>query len=142
MDKNLIATASITTRAPRARAWQALVDPDAIRQYMFGTHAVSDWQEGSPIVWQGEWQGNTYQDKGVILQLAPGCRLQYSHFSPLSGMPDLPENYHTVTIELADAGDQTRITLTQDHNTSDEEVEHSAGNWTMMLASLKEFLEK
>jgi uncharacterized protein YndB with AHSA1/START domain len=142
MNKNLIATAAITTHTPRAKVWDALVNPAAIRQYMFGTSAVSDWQEGSPIVWKGEWQGATYEDKGVILQLKPGRTLQYSHFSPLSGVPDLPENYHTVTIELADEGDQTRITLAQDHNATEEEVEHSASNWAMMLSSLKTFLEQ
>jgi hypothetical protein len=66
---------------------------------MFGT----DWKEGSPIVWQGEWQGKAYQDKGTILKIDQERVLQYSHFSPLSGQPDVPESYHTVTIELSGA---------------------------------------
>ena len=65
----------------------ALVDPAAIKQYMFGTTVESDWREGSSIVWKGEWQGRAYEDKGVILRLEPGRLLQYSHFSPLSGAP-------------------------------------------------------
>jgi len=60
---------------------------------MFGTNAVSDWKEGSPIVWKGEWMGKKYEDRGVILKLEPGNMIQYSHFSPLTGQPDLPENY-------------------------------------------------
>src|SRR5919199_1123323 len=96
MNRNLVARASITIDAPRAQVWSALVNPEAIKQYMFGTNVVSDWREGSPIVWKGEWQGKSYEDKGVILELKPGRTLQYSHFSPLSGAPDRPENYHTV----------------------------------------------
>jgi uncharacterized protein YndB with AHSA1/START domain len=141
MSKNLIAKASLTIQAPADKVWNALVDPQAIRQYMFGANAVSDWREWSPIIWKGEWQGKPYEDKGVILQLRPGWMLQYSHFSPLSGLPETAENYHTVTIELAEEGDRVRVSLSQDHNATEEEVEQSRQNWEMMLTSLKKFLE-
>jgi uncharacterized protein YndB with AHSA1/START domain len=142
MNKNLIARTSITINAPRGKTWNALVNPDAIQQYMFGTNVVSDWHEGSPIVWKGEWQGKSYEDKGVILQFKPERTLQYSHFSPLSGLPDKPESYHIVTIELSDEVDQTRVSLTQDNNPTEEEREHSEKNWEMMLVALKKFLEQ
>lgn len=90
-----VAHATTTIHAPVARVWDALVNPALIKQYMFGTNVSSDWKEGSPIVWKGEWQGKSYEDKGVILRLQPERLLQYSHFSPLSGLPEMPENYHT-----------------------------------------------
>ncbi len=142
MDKNLIARASVTVNAPSAKVWDALVNPQAIKQYMFGTNIVTDWQEGSPILWKGEWQGKPYKDKGVILQFKPGRTIQYSHFSPLSGVPDRPENYHTVTIELSPEGKQTRVSLSQDNNATEEERAHSEKNWEMMLAALKKYLEQ
>jgi uncharacterized protein YndB with AHSA1/START domain len=142
MDKNLIAKASATINAPSEKVWDALVNPDATVQYMFGTNVVSDWREGSPIIWQGEWQGRAYEDKGVILQLKPGRTLQYSHFSPLSGLPDKPESYHTVTIELSDEGDQTRVSLAQDNNPSEQAREHSEKNWQDMLTALKSYMEQ
>lgn len=142
MAKNLIARASISINAPSGKVWNALVNPEAIKQYMFGTNVVSDWHKGSPIVWKGEWQGKAYEDKGVILQLKPGRTIQYSHFSPLSGLPDRPENYHTVTIELSVDGNQTRVSLAQDNNATEEERAHSEKNWEMMLAALKKFLEQ
>jgi uncharacterized protein YndB with AHSA1/START domain len=141
MHENLIARASIVISAPVAKVWDALVKPAAIKQYMFGTTVVSDWREGSPIVWKGEWQGQLYEDKGVILQLRPGRTLQYSHFSPLSGDPDIPENYHTVTIDLSADGQHSRVSLAQDKNGSEEEREHSEKNWGMMLAALKRYVE-
>jgi len=142
MDKNLIAKASITINAPRAKVWDAFVNPAVIKQYMFGTNVVSDWKVGSPIVWKGEWQGKSYEDKGVILQFKPAQTVQYSHFSPLAGLPDKPDNYHTVTVEMSGEGTLTQVTLTQDKNSSEEERQHSEENWTMMLASVKKLLEE
>ena len=142
MDRNNIAKASISINASNEKVWKALVDPKAIKQYMFGTNVVSDWQEGSSIVWKGEWQGKSYEDKGKILQLKPGRTLQYSHFSPLSGQPDRPEIYHTVTIELSGNGNQTDVTLTQDHNATEAERAESEKNWKMMLTELKKYLEQ
>ena len=141
MNKNLIAKTSVTIHAPNAKVWNALVNPEAIQQYMFGTNAVSDWNEGIPIIWKGEWQGKAYEDKGVILQFKPGRTLQYSHFSPLSGFPDKPDNYHVVTIDLSNVGDQTHVSLTQDNNQTEQERDDSGKNWGVMLTALKKFLE-
>jgi uncharacterized protein YndB with AHSA1/START domain len=141
MDKDLIARTSITINAPGEKVWNALVNPEAIKQYFFGSTVVSDWHAGNPIVWKGEWQGKSYEDKGVILQFKPGRTIQYSHFSPLSGLPDIPENYHTVTIELSVRENQTLVSLSQDKNATEDERAQSEQNWGMMLAALKKFVE-
>jgi uncharacterized protein YndB with AHSA1/START domain len=142
MGKNLIAKAEIRINATTERVWNALVTPEAIKQYMFGTNVVSEWEEGSSITWKGEWQGRPYEDKGVILKFQPRRTIQYSHFSPLSGLPDKPENYHTVTIDLSAEGSQTHVSLTQDNNATEEARAHSEKNWGMMLAAMKKFLEQ
>ena len=142
MNRNFIAKAEIGISAPIAKVWDALVNPETIKQYMFGTNVISDWKEGSPIVWKGEWQGKTYEDKGVILRLVPQQIIQYSHFSPLSGLPDVPENYHTVGITLSEKGTQTFLSLSQDNNSTEKSREHSEKNWTMMLEGLKKLLER
>ena len=142
MERNLLAKASVSINAPGRNVWKALVTPQAIKQYMFGTDVESDWREGAPILWKGEWQGKSYEDKGVILRFRPEQTLQYSHFSPMSGLPDKPENYHTVTIDLAAEGPQTRVSLVQDNNPTEDARAHSEKNWGMMLAGLKKFLEQ
>jgi uncharacterized protein YndB with AHSA1/START domain len=136
-----VARSSLTINAASAKVWQALITPAAIKQYMFGTNVTSDWKEGSPIVWKGEWQGKKYEDKGVIRQFKPEQALQYTHFSPLAGLPDRPENYHTVSIQLAPDGQGTRVSLTQDNNPTDEARAHSEKNWVMMLEGLKKYVE-
>src|SRR5215217_1995550 len=123
--RNLVATASTVIDAPRARVWDALVDPVAIKAYMFGTTMTSDWTPGSPVTWKGEWQGRAYEDKGTILRVEPHWVLSYTHFSPLAGAPDVPENYHKVTITLADAEGGTSVMLKQDNNATEQEVQHS-----------------
>ncbi|MFN8475273.1 MAG: SRPBCC family protein [Anaerolineae bacterium] len=142
MDRNLVARASVDIDAPVDSVWRALVDPAAIKHYMFGTDVVSDWREGSPIVWRGEWQGRPYEDKGIITRLQPGREVQYTHYSPLSGAPDVPESYHTITIELSNAGTQTHVTLSQDRNATEDERAHSEQNWQMVLDELKNFVEQ
>lgn len=141
-NNNRIAKASIGINAPSDRVWDALVNPEVIRQYMFGANVTSDWCEGCPIVWRGEWQGKSYEDKGVILEVRPGRMIRYTHFSPLSGLEDKPENYHSVTIEIAAEGSQSRVSLAQDNNASDEARAHSENNWGMMLGALKKLLEQ
>lgn len=141
MPKGEVARASIAINVPISKVWDALVNPEVIKRYMFGASVVSDWREGGSIVWKGEWQGRPYQDKGVILRFTPDRTLQYTHFSPLSGVPDTPENYHTVTVELSTEGNKTRVVLTQDNNPTEPAREHSERNWNTMLAALKKVLE-
>jgi len=137
-----IAKAAVTIDAPAARVWQALVDPDAIRQYMFGTEVVSTWKKGSPITWEGEWEGKHYKDKGVIVDVQRETLLKYTHWSPNGGLPDRPENYHTVVYELAEQGEGTLVSLSQDGNESEEAAEHSQSTWETVLAGLKETVER
>ena len=85
-----------------------------------GTTVTTDWLEGSEIRWKGEWKGRAYEDKGTILAIVPFRRLVYTHFSPLSGQPDVLDSYHTVTIALVPDGQRTEVTLTQDNNSTDE----------------------
>ena len=140
--KSFIAEAQTTIDAPIDKVWDAFINPDTIKKYMFGTTVISDWKEGSKIAWKGEWDGKPYEDKGIILQFKPKTKLQYSHFSPLTGQPDIPENYHTVTIELTDKDKQTIVFLSQDNNTTKQAKEYSEQNWMMMLTGLKKLLEE
>jgi uncharacterized protein YndB with AHSA1/START domain len=140
-NESYIAKASTTIDAPVAKVWDAITNPEIIKQFMFGTDTVSEWKEGTPIIWRGTWEGKPYVDKGVILKIEPERVLQYSHYSAMSGAPDVPENYHTLTYELFSKGDQTLVTLSQDNNASEEEAEHSQKTWNTMLASMKKVVE-
>ena len=135
------AKATITINAPASKVWDALTKPELIKQYLFGTEVTTDWRVGSPIRYKGVWQGKFYEDKGKVLQLEPGKLLVSTFWSSLSGLPDIPENYKTVRYELSSADDGTRLTVTQDNNSSEEEVSHSEQNWKMVLDGIKRLLE-
>jgi uncharacterized protein YndB with AHSA1/START domain len=137
-----IATSTTTINAPTGRVWSVLTDPDAIKEFMFGTEIETDWTVGSPIVWRGLWKGTEYEDKGVVVEFDPGRRLVNTHFSALSGQDDVPGNYHTVTWILEGKAGATRLTLSQDNNASAEDAEHSKGMWDSLVASVKAIAER
>jgi uncharacterized protein YndB with AHSA1/START domain len=136
-----IATAETEIDAPPAKVWVALTDPEQIKQYMFGSQVETDWKRGSPIVWKGEYEGKKYEDKGEILEIEPERRLKVTHFSPLSGQEDRPENYHSLVYELEESRGRTHVSLSQDNNPDEEAADHSRANWERMLAGLKEVVE-
>jgi uncharacterized protein YndB with AHSA1/START domain len=137
----VVATADVDINAPAQKVWTALTDPDTIARYMMGSRVKTDWQPGSTITWSGEYQGRPYEDKGEVVEVEPGRRLVVTHFSPLTGQKDEPGNYHTVRYELDEKGGRTHVSLTQDNNGSQDEAEHSAQNWSMMLNGLKDVVE-
>jgi uncharacterized protein YndB with AHSA1/START domain len=137
-----VATAEIEISASPEQVWTALTDREQIKKFMFGSEVETDWRPGSPIVWKGVFEGKEYADKGEILEVEPGRRLRVTHFSPLSGQPDVPENYHTLAYELEKRGSVTHVSLSQDNNATEEQAEHSAGMWAKMLTDLKENVER
>ena len=141
MTKGYVASASVRIDAPSDIVWDALVNPETIRKYMFGTEVVSEWKEGSSIVWKGIWEGKPYEDKGYIIKKIPLKTLELSHFSPLSGIADIKENYHTLIFNLTSDGTTTTLLLTQDNNPDENAREHSRRNWEMMLQNLKKTVE-
>lgn len=141
MDRALKVEKEVVIVAGPDEVWKALTDKESIKKYFFGTEAISDWQVGSSLIFQGEWEGKTYQDKGTILAAEPGNLLQYNYWSGFSGLEDIPENYSLVTYSLSSDADQTTLTLTQEGFANEEAKSHGEGGWTMVLDNLKKLLE-
>ena len=137
----VMASADVDISAPVEQVWAALTEPEEISKYMFGTSVETDWRPGSRITWSGEWEGKAYQDKGEIVEIEPPRRLKVTHFSPLTGQEDRPENYHTLTYDLTEQGGSTHVALTQDNNADESEAERASETWTTMLGGLKKSVE-
>ena len=137
-----VATSSVAVDASPARVWDVITDPAATKEFMFGAELATDWSVGGPITWTGTWEGKDYRDKGVILEVEPAKKLVYTHFSPLAGQEDKPENYHTLTWTLQDQGSRTLLTLTQDNNPTAEAADHSKGMWDRLVADVKRISER
>jgi uncharacterized protein YndB with AHSA1/START domain len=139
----ITAEATVDIDASPSDVWRSLTDPAMIKQYYLGAEVQTDWQVGSPISFKGEWDGKPYEDKGEILAVEPERKLAYSHFSPMSGKPDVPENYHVVEVTLDESDGKTRVTLRQSNLEGGATDEDRANrddyekNWKQMLEGLK-----
>lgn len=138
---------SILVDASPERVWDALVDPVAIKKYFMGTTVKTDWKVGSPISWSGQWKEKPFSDKGEILEYEDSKVLSYSHWSPLTGADDRPENYHVVTTTLHKTDGGTRVDLTQSNlaggvSAADRDSRaDNEKNWTTVLEGLKVAVE-
>jgi uncharacterized protein YndB with AHSA1/START domain len=132
---------ALTINAPAAEVWKGLTDPEIVKEYFFGTKLESDWKVGSPIVFSGEWDGQRYEDKGTILEIAPGEYVKYSYWSSMSGTEDKPENYANVSYRLTEDNGVTTLDITQDNIKDEAQKEHSEQNWQMIMGGLKKIME-
>src|SRR5215203_4446135 len=123
-----VARAEVEVDAPQEAVWTALTDPATIARWMMGAEVSTDWQVGSPITWRGEMDGTGFEDKGEVLSVDKPNRLSVTHYSPLMGEADEPENYHTIEYELSGGDGPTRVSLTQDGNDSAEQAEQFSAN--------------
>lgn len=132
---------SIEISASKQKLWDGLTNPDIIKQYMFGTETICDWKEGSEIIFQGNYEGKSYKDKGIIQKIIKEKFLQYTYFSSFSGLEDKPENFHLITYELKEHDDKTVLTLKQENIQSQEAQDHADKNWDFILFTIKDIIE-
>ena len=135
----------IQINAPASTVWDALTKPEETRKYMFGCETVSDWKPGSPLLWQGEYEGQQMIFvKGNIVSIEPGRHLAYTVLDPNAMMDDIPENYLTVTYDLAEEGSGTWLTVTQgdyskvaDGERRYDEAYNGGEGWNPILVKIK-----
>jgi uncharacterized protein YndB with AHSA1/START domain len=141
MDNSIVLHKTFQFNAPVAKVWDALTNPEKIKQYLFGTQTITDWKEGSPIIWTGTWEGKEYKDKGTVLKCEKEKVLKYSYWSGFSGTPDVPENYTFLTFELSPKDGGTNLSFMQEGFHSQEGYDHSDANWTMVMDAMKKLVE-
>jgi uncharacterized protein YndB with AHSA1/START domain len=146
----LIVKSEITINAPAVKVWDALTKPEWTKQYMFGCEALSDWQPGSPLIWKGVFNGTEMVAvKGHVVSIDPGRSLVYTVIDPNNpAIPDVPDNYLTVTCLLAEQDGQTRLTVTQgDYSKVAEGGRRykdtvDGGGWDSLLVQIKQLVER
>jgi len=140
----LIRVSEIVHASPTS-VWQTATQKTGLM--FMGADVKTDWQEGHPITFKGEWKGKPFEDKGEVETFDEGKKLAFTHFSATAGKPDRPENYNLVSIELEPKGDQTDVTLVQSihenaEKPSREMIAEFEKNWRMMLGKLKQEAER
>jgi uncharacterized protein YndB with AHSA1/START domain len=132
---------SVDISTPIEAVWEAITTPEVIKRWFFGVDTLTDWKAGSAIVHKGEYQGRPYEDKGTILEVEAPKLLVHTHWSPVSGLPDAPENYERISWELSERPDGTELTIRESNLASEEAMETSEKSWRLVLENLKGLLE-
>ncbi|GGB02912.1 SRPBCC domain-containing protein [Puia dinghuensis] len=149
MNTPLVIKSEITINAPATKVWDALTMSEWTKQYMFGCEALSDWLPGSPLIWKGNFNGvEMVAVKGHVVSIQPPQTLVYTVIDPNNpAIPDLPENYLTVTCQLTEQNGHTHLTVTQgDYRTvadGENRYKHSVdgGGWDPILVQIRQLLE-
>ena len=143
MRNDLIVSKSIEIHADLSKVWVGLTKPEIIKDYLYGTETITDWKIGSEIVFQGEYQGHKYKDKGIVIENILNKQLSYKYWSGFSGVEDKPENYSTITYTLEKIGENsTKFTWTQKGFANEEGYKHSESGMDEFMKKLKEVIEK
>lgn len=143
MRYDLSVSGSVVINADPAKVWDALTNPAKIKEYLFGTETVTDWKVGSEIIFQGEYQGQKYRDKGIIKEFTHEEKISYSYWSGFTGLEDKPENYSLVTYKLEKInGNATNLTWTQKGFADEKGYEHSKNGVNEILQQIKTVAEK
>jgi uncharacterized protein YndB with AHSA1/START domain len=102
MVETFVARVSLTINAPRAKVWNALVDPEKIKQYILASDVV---------------------------RLEHERLLEFDQSRPIfrGSQAVRQSDYHRVTIELSDQGAQTHLSLIEQGNATERELAHSQG---------------
>lgn len=140
MSKGITLKSQFIIKAPLEKVWEALTNPELVKQYFFGTKLETSWKVGDPIFWRGSWEGTAYEDKGTVLEYEPLKHLKYNYWSSFSGSPDSPDNYLDISYQVEDAKGGTLLTIIQEGLKSEEKREHSEQSWKGMMVEMEKML--
>lgn len=135
---------SVEIDAPASRVWQALTLPESMKKWMMPglkLEILTDWQVGSPLLMGGNMNGKDFENRGTVLQYEPEKRLQYSHLSSISRLPDRPESYSILNFALHPTGEWTVLTLTLSNFPNESIYKHLSFYWNVTLEVLKRWIE-
>ncbi len=149
MQEGLFVKNDIIINASAEEVWDALVNPEKTKQYMFGCEALSDWKRGSKLIWKGQWEGKEMVFvTGKVVDFQPCKYLAYTVFDPNGIIADIPENYLTVTYTLIETNGTTHFAITQgDYHTVAEgerryqEAYNKGEGWNPILQQIKKVVE-
>lgn len=149
MNKPLVVKNQIVITASAAKVWDALVNPEQTKKYMFGCETVSNWKKGSELLWKGNYEGKEMIFvKGTIEEINPGKKLIYTTIDPNSSIDDVSENYLHVTYDLKEENGKTLLTVTQgdyskvaDGEKRYTESYNNGEGWNPILVEIKKLVE-
>jgi uncharacterized protein YndB with AHSA1/START domain/DNA-binding transcriptional ArsR family regulator len=131
---------TVYIRAPQARVWDAITNPEFTHRYFFGSRPASGWSPGDRLLWTENGSGRELVD-GKIIECDPPRRLVHTwivkYDDSLTG-----EGPSRVTWELEETEGVTRLTAIHDEFPAQSRVyDNVAGGWPLVLSGLKTLVE-
>ncbi len=126
-------------RTTPAKLWQALTEPEFIRQYWFDMNIESTWKKGAP--WQMRFEDGRLSDAGEILEIDPPRRMVIRWQNEWK--PELKaEGPSRCTIELEPLDHAVKLTITHEIERPDSKlITAVSGGWPLIVSNLKSLLE-
>jgi uncharacterized protein YndB with AHSA1/START domain len=126
-------------RTTPAKLWEALTEPQFIRQYWFNAIVECDWEKGS--LWRMARADGSLTDSGEILEIDPPRRIVIRWQNEWN--PELrAEGPSRCTIELEPVDSAVKLTITHEIDRPDSKlITAVSGAWPYPLSNLKSLLE-
>ena len=135
-------TSRVVIRAAANSVWNALTRPELVKKWQYNSDLTTDWQEGGPIEFRNEWNGQLFLQTGTILEVVAPRLLRYSLFVPRPGLEDRPENRFVMSYRLDERAGSTELTIVQEDPREPADVDETGDANNPVLQALKKLVEK
>lgn len=126
-------------RTTPARLWDALTDPEFIRQYWYGVRVECAWKQGAP--WKMLFPDGGLADAGEILEVEPRRRIVIRWQNEWNAEMKA-EGASRCTFELEPLEDAVKLTITHELDRPESKfIAAVSAGWPYTLANLKSLLE-
>ena len=132
----------ISIHATPVKVWEYLVSPEKVKIWQFGSELITDWKVGNPIRFKSEWNGQTFEQWGTVLEYQKNKKLRYNLFAPRPDLEDIPENYFEMIYQLSEDRGITILEIVQIDNRPGAQQEEEQGEENPILKALKDLIEK
>jgi uncharacterized protein YndB with AHSA1/START domain len=132
---------TIVLNASKEKVWNALTQPELVKQWQYGSDLITDWKIGSKIRFRNEWEGQVFEQWGTVLEVVPNQKIKYSLFFPRPELEDKPENYFIMSYILSEENQKIKLEIIQEDNRPGAVQEEPQGEENPILQGLKALIE-
>jgi uncharacterized protein YndB with AHSA1/START domain len=132
---------TIVLNAPVEKVWNALTNPELVKQWQYGSDLITDWKVGNEIRFRNEWEGQVFEQWGTVLEIVPNQKIKYSLFFPRPELEDKPENYFIMSYVLTEENQKTKLEIIQEDHRPGAVQEEPQGEENPILQGLKAIIE-
>jgi uncharacterized protein YndB with AHSA1/START domain len=132
---------TIVLNAPIEKVWNALTQPELVKQWQYGSDLITDWKVGNEIRFRNEWEGQVFEQWGNVLEVVPNQKIKYSLFFPRPELEDKPENYFIMSYVLSQENQKIKLEIIQEDNRPGAVQEEPQGDENPILQGLKAIIE-